>query len=108
MTATDTAVQMARIAAAAAADKKATDIEALDVSDALVITGQADSPVYLYVTGDGVSGQVAIRAADGPTDPSGQSLWGLEVSAVRYSATPGSERRLKATTAAACSSSKSS
>lgn len=38
MTATDTAVQMARIAAAAAADKKATDIEALDVSEALVIT----------------------------------------------------------------------
>ena len=50
--------------------------------DALVITGQADTPVYLYVTGDGAGGQVEIRAADVPTDPSGQSLWGLEVSAV--------------------------
>ena len=38
MTATDRAVQMVQIAAAAAADKKATDIEALDVSEALVIT----------------------------------------------------------------------
>jgi ribosome-associated protein len=38
VTATDRAVQMVQIAAAAAADKKATDIEALDVSEALVIT----------------------------------------------------------------------
>ncbi len=38
MTATEQAVAMARIAAAAADDKKATDIEALDVSEALVIT----------------------------------------------------------------------
>ena len=38
MTATEKAVQMTRIAAQAAEDKKATDIVALDVSDALVIT----------------------------------------------------------------------
>ncbi len=38
MSATDQAVRMARIAALAADDKKATDIVALDVSDALVIT----------------------------------------------------------------------
>lgn len=38
MTATDQAVRMTRIAAAAASDKKASDIVALDVSDALVIT----------------------------------------------------------------------
>ncbi len=38
MTATQRAVKMTQIAAAAAADKKATDIVALDVSDALVIT----------------------------------------------------------------------
>jgi len=38
MTATEQAVQMARIAGEAAADKKATDIVALDVSQALVIT----------------------------------------------------------------------
>ena len=38
MTATEQAVRMARIAAAAADDKKATDIAALDVSEALVIT----------------------------------------------------------------------
>jgi ribosome-associated protein len=38
MTASDRAVAMTRIAAAAAADKKATDIVALDVSDVLVIT----------------------------------------------------------------------
>jgi ribosome-associated protein len=38
VTATDQAVRMTRIAAAAASDKKASDIVALDVSDALVIT----------------------------------------------------------------------
>jgi ribosome-associated protein len=38
VTATEQAVRMARIAAAAADDKKATDIVALDVSEALVIT----------------------------------------------------------------------
>ena len=38
MTATEQAARMARIAAAAADDKKATDIVALDVSEALVIT----------------------------------------------------------------------
>lgn len=38
MTATEQAVRMTRIAAAAAFDKKATDILALDVSDTLVIT----------------------------------------------------------------------
>jgi ribosome-associated protein len=38
VTATQRATDMARIAAAAAADKKATDIVALDVSEALVIT----------------------------------------------------------------------
>ena len=38
MTASQQAITMARIAAAAAADKKATDIVALDVSEALVIT----------------------------------------------------------------------
>lgn len=38
MTATDQAVRMAQIAAAAADDKKATDIVALDVSETLVIT----------------------------------------------------------------------
>lgn len=38
MTATDQAVRMTRIAAAAASEKKASDIVALDVSEALVIT----------------------------------------------------------------------
>ena len=38
MTATDQALDLARVAAAAAADKKAQDIVVLDVSDRLVIT----------------------------------------------------------------------
>ncbi len=38
MTATDEALDMARVAVAAAADKKAQDIVVLDVSDQLVIT----------------------------------------------------------------------
>lgn len=38
MTATDQALQMARVAASAAADKKAQDIIVLDVSERLVIT----------------------------------------------------------------------
>lgn len=38
MTATERAVEMVQIAAAAAAEKKATDIVALDVSETLVIT----------------------------------------------------------------------
>ena len=38
MTATERALEMTRIAAAAAEDKKATDLVALDVSDVLVIT----------------------------------------------------------------------
>ena len=38
MTATDHALELARVAAAAAADKKARDIVVLDVSDQLVIT----------------------------------------------------------------------
>ena len=37
MTATPTAVELARVAAAAAADKKATDLVAFDVSDVLYI-----------------------------------------------------------------------
>ncbi len=46
MTATEQAVSMAQVAAAAAADKKATDIVALDVSEALVITD-----VFVLCTG---------------------------------------------------------
>jgi ribosome-associated protein len=38
VTATDQAVELARVAAAAAADKKARDIVVIDVSDQLVIT----------------------------------------------------------------------
>lgn len=38
MTATDQAIEMARVAVAAAADKKAVDILVLDVSEQLVIT----------------------------------------------------------------------
>ena len=47
MTATGQAVDMARVAAAAAAEKKASDIVALDVSDALVITD-----VFVLCTGN--------------------------------------------------------
>lgn len=47
MTATEQALAMTRIAAAAAADKKAADIVALDVSEALVITD-----VFLLCTGN--------------------------------------------------------
>lgn len=38
MTATDQAIELARVAAAAAADKKGTDIRAMDVSEHLAIT----------------------------------------------------------------------
>lgn len=47
MTATEQALEMTRIAAAAAADKLATDIVALDVSEALVITD-----VFLLCSGN--------------------------------------------------------
>src|SRR6476469_7274392 len=46
MTATDTALTLARVAAQAAADKLATDILLLDVSDRLAITD-----VFVIVTG---------------------------------------------------------
>jgi aldehyde:ferredoxin oxidoreductase len=46
--------------------------------DALVISGQAASPIYLYLTDESVE----IRPAVDPSTPSGQTLWGLEVSAL--------------------------
>jgi ribosome-associated protein len=46
MTATDTAIELARVAGQAAADKLATDIVLIDVSDRLAITD-----VFVIVTG---------------------------------------------------------
>ena len=56
LTATEQALAMTRIAAAAAADKKAADIVALDVSEALVITD-----VFLLCTGNNEPQISAIR-----------------------------------------------
>lgn len=47
MTATPTAVELARVAAAAAADKKATDLVAFDVSDVLYI-----ADIFLICSGN--------------------------------------------------------
>src|SRR6195952_443544 len=63
MTATDTAIEFARIAGQAASDKLATDIVLIDVSDRLAITD-----VFVIVTGSNE------RQAGGIVDEVGEKL----------------------------------
>ena len=59
MTATDRAIELVRVAAAAAADKQATDLVAFDVSEQLVITDifllcSASSPPQMRAVQDAI------------------------------------------------------
>ena len=72
MTATDQALEMARVAVAAAADKKAQDIVVLDVSEQLVITDCfviASAPNERQVQAIVEEVEEKMRAARAPSRP---------------------------------------
>ena len=83
MTATPTAVELARVAAAAAADKKATDLVAFDVSDVLFITDvflicSGGNPRQVAAIVDEVERQVKQAGGESPRiEGAGESRWVL-------------------------------
>ena len=83
MTATPTAVELARVAAAAAVDKKATDLVAFDVSDVLFITNvflicSGSNPRQVAAIVDEVERRVKQAGGESPRiEGAGESRWVL-------------------------------